>query len=118
MATKPTAFRFSETVLEHLDFLCKVTGNTRVAMLSAWIEAEYDRYQGNPELQKLIAQMKTMETQMKSLLGQYEETDTFETPRKRLSSPPVGACVDCVNPCKDECDPTEIGICDRFKAKK
>lgn len=118
MATKPTAFRFSETVLEHLDFLCKVTGNTRVAMLSAWIEAEYDRYQGNPELQKLIAQMKTMETQMKSLLGQYEETDTSETPRKRLSSPPVGACVDCVNPCKDECDPTEIGICDRFKAKK
>ena len=72
MATKQTAFRFSDEVLEKMDFLCALTGNTRTSLLASMVCAEYDRYQGNPELQRLLAQMKDMERQMKSMLGKNE----------------------------------------------
>lgn len=72
MATKTTGFRFSDDVLAKMDFLCSVTGNTRSSLLASMVCAEYDRYQGNPELQNLIAQMKDMEKQVKSLLGQND----------------------------------------------
>lgn len=72
MATKSTGFRFSEDVLEKMDFLCSLTGNTRTSLLASMVCAEYDRYQGNPELQRLLAQMKDMERQMKSMLGKNE----------------------------------------------
>ena len=72
MATKQTAFRFSDEVLEKMDFLCSLTGNTRTSLLASMVCTEYDKYQGNPELQKLIAQMKDIERQMKSMLGKGE----------------------------------------------
>ena len=72
MATKSTGFRFSDDVLEKMDFLCSLTGNTRTSLLASMVCTEYDKYQGNPELQKLIAQMKDMERQMKSMLGNGE----------------------------------------------
>ena len=72
MATKQTAFRFSDEVLEKMDFLCTVTGHTRTSLLASMVCTEYDKYQGNPELQKLIAQMKDLERQMKSMLGNGE----------------------------------------------
>lgn len=72
MATKQTAFRFSDEVLEKMDFLCTVTGDTRTSLLASMVCTEYDKYQGNPELQKLIAQMKDIERQMKSMLGKNE----------------------------------------------
>ncbi len=72
MATKQTAFRFSDEVLEKMDFLCTVTGDTRTSLLASMVCTEYDKYQGNPELQKLIAQMKDIERQMKSMLGNGE----------------------------------------------
>lgn len=72
MATKSTGFRFSDDVLEKMDFLCSVTGNTRTSLLASMVCAEYDRYQGNPDLQRLIAQMKDMERQVKSMLGNGE----------------------------------------------
>ena len=72
MATKQTAFRFSDEVLEKMDFLCTVTGDTRTSLLASMVCTEYDKYQGNPELQRLIAQMKDIERQMKSMLGNGE----------------------------------------------
>ena len=72
MATKSTGFRFSDDVLEKMDFLCSLTGNTRTSLLASMVCAEYDRYQGNPELQRLLSQMKDMERQMKSMLGKNE----------------------------------------------
>ena len=76
MATKQTAFRFSDDVLEKMDFLCSLTGNTRTSLLVSMVCTEYDKYQGNPELRKLIAQMKDMERQMKSMLGQNDTSET------------------------------------------
>ena len=76
MATKSTGFRFSDDVLEKMDFLCSLTGNTRTSLLVSMVCTEYDKYQGNPELQKLIAQMKDMERQMKSMLGQNDTSET------------------------------------------
>ena len=76
MATKQTAFRFSDEVLEKMDFLCAVTGYTRTSLLVSMVCIEYDKYQGNPEFQKLIAQMKDLERQMKSMLGQNDTSET------------------------------------------
>lgn len=76
MATKQTAFRFSDEVLEKMDFLCAVTGYTRTSLLASMVCTEYDKYQGNPEFQKLIAQMKDLERQMKSMLGQNDTSET------------------------------------------
>ena len=76
MATKQTAFRFSDEVLEKMDFLCSLTGNTRTSLLASMVCTEYDKYQGNPEFQKLIAQMKDLERQMKSMRGQNDTSET------------------------------------------
>jgi hypothetical protein len=115
MATKQTAFRFSDEVLEKMDFLCTVTGDTRTSLLASMVCAEYDRYQGNPELQKLIAQMKDMERQMKSMLG---KNDTSEDAPVSVPAPKLGSCSECVNPCKDENDPSEVGLCEHFQPAK
>lgn len=115
MATKSTGFRFSDDVLEKMDFLCSVTGNTRTSLLASMVCAEYDRYQGNPELQKLIAQMKDMERQMKSMLGQ---SDTSENVPASVPALKLGSCSECVNPCKDDCDPLAAGLCEHFVPKK
>ena len=69
----------------------------------------------NPELRKLIAQMKDMEAQMKGMLGQMN--DTYENAPESASASKLGSCSECVNPCKDEIDPSEVGLCERFKAK-
>lgn len=115
MATKQTAFRFSDEVLEKMDFLCTVTGDTRTSLLASMVCAEYDRYQGNPELQKLIAQMKDMERQMKSMLG---KNDISENVPVSVPAPKLGSCSECVNPCKDENDPSEVGLCEHFQPAK
>lgn len=114
MANKAYNFRLSPEVNAHLDFLCDVTGQTRTALISSWIETEYDRYQGNPELQKLIAQMKDMERQMKAMLGQ-PMTDTLEAVSDTVPALNLGSCSECVNPCKDDSQPDDIGLCDHFK---
>lgn len=69
MATKPTGFRFTDDTLAKIDFLCSVTGDNRTSLLTSMVCAEYDRYQGNPELQKLIRQMQDMKIQMETMLG-------------------------------------------------
>ena len=116
VANKPYNFRLSPEVNEHLDFLSRVTGMTRTSLITSWIELEYDRYNGNPELRKLLAQMKDMEAQMKGMLGQMN--DTCENAPESAFSPELGSCSECVNPCKDEIDPSEVGLCERFKAQK
>ena len=72
MPTPVSSFRLSTQTLDQLDFLCTVTGNSRASLISSMIALEYDRYQGNPELQKIISEMKQMEAQLKSLLGTTE----------------------------------------------
>lgn len=69
MASRSCTFRFPEEVDDHLNFLCSVLGTTRTGFLTTAIEREYDQYQGNPELQKLIRQMQDMKIQMETMLG-------------------------------------------------
>ena len=115
MATKTYSFRIPEEVNAHLGVLCEVTGETRTSLIISMIECEYDKYQGNPELRKLLGQMMDMKKQMEVMLGRND------TPSIAPSSPVVpelGSCLECVNPCKDEIDPSEVGLCDGFKAEK
>lgn len=67
MATKACNFRFPPDVVAHLDALCRVSEVSRTAFLSAIIEREYDKYQGNPELQKLISQIQDMKKQLDAM---------------------------------------------------
>lgn len=67
MAGKACNFRFPVEVVEHLDALCQVSEVSRTAFLTAIIEREYDRYKGNPELQKLISQMQDMKKQLDAM---------------------------------------------------
>ena len=63
----------------------------------------------------LIAQMKDMERQMKSMLG---KDDTSDNAPVSVPAPKLGSCSECVNPCKDETDPSAAGLCEHFKPKK
>lgn len=72
MANKAYNFRLSPEVNDHLDFLCTVTGMTRTALITGMIEGEYDRYQGNPELQKVLNKMMELRSQMEGMLGQKD----------------------------------------------
>lgn len=67
MAYKACNFRFAPEVVKHLDELCKTSDTSRTAFLSSMIEREYDSYQGNPELQKLLSQMQDMKKQLEAL---------------------------------------------------
>lgn len=75
MATKTTGFRFKPEVLEHLDTLCEIGGVTRSEFLTAAIETEYDKYQGNPKMKALLEQMQAMKAQMLDMLGQLDGED-------------------------------------------
>ena len=67
MAYKACNFRFAPEVVDHLDALCKVSDVSRTAFLASIIEREYDQYQGNPELQKLISQIQDMKKQLDAM---------------------------------------------------
>ena len=115
MANKAYNFRLTPEVNDHLDFLCTVTGMTRTALITGMIETEYDRYQGKPELQKVLGKMMELKSQMETMLGQ---NDTPETASVIVRSPKLGSCSECVNPCKDENDPDAIGLCEHFTSVK
>lgn len=57
-------FRFSDSTNAHLDFLCSQLGMTRTAFIVGLIENEYDKFVGNPELVKLVSQMKELESKI------------------------------------------------------
>ena len=73
MVNKTVGLRFRPEVVAHLDTLCEVAGLTRTEYLSAAIEADYDKYQGNPKMKALLEQMQTMKRQMLDLVGQLPE---------------------------------------------
>ena len=66
---KQTAFRMSLDTIERLDFLCSMLNVNRTEFVVSMIHREYDNYVGNPELQKVLAQMKDLESQLKSMMG-------------------------------------------------
>ena len=69
MATKSTAFRFPDDVLEKLDCLADMQGVSRTEYLISSIVVEYDRVQGNPELMKAFENLKAMQSQLNALIG-------------------------------------------------
>jgi hypothetical protein len=70
VATKSIGFRFTPETMKQLEFLCSVTGHTRTGLITSMIALEYDRYQGNPELRKVIAQMTELQQQLRDVMGQ------------------------------------------------
>lgn len=69
MGVKTTTFRFTEEVMEQMDYLCKMSGCSRTQLLSNFVMAEYDRLAGNPKLQETMTMLKELEAQMKSYMS-------------------------------------------------
>lgn len=64
MARKQTAFRFTPEVDQKLNEIAKVMGMTRNDVVVNWIQTEYDKIMGNPELLKIIEQMNALKEQL------------------------------------------------------
>jgi len=68
--TKSYNFRLPPQVNEHLSELASISGMTRTQFVVSAIETEWDKYQGNPKMKKLMEQLQVMRTQMLDVLGQ------------------------------------------------
>lgn len=70
MITKPTNFRFPAETMERMDELCRLAGGiSRTALLIGFVNAEYDRVHGHPEMKAIIEQMTALQKQFEALSG-------------------------------------------------
>lgn len=63
-------FRAPVSVIEQLDELCRFTGIKRSEFLIAAITSEYDRIQGNPQVKKVLEELR----RVSEILNQGLET--------------------------------------------
>lgn len=68
--TVAITFRAPVSVIEQLDELCRLSGVKRGDFLINAITLEYDKVNGNPELKKLLEQMRGITIAMKKMTGQ------------------------------------------------
>lgn len=71
MACSPViTFRVPDDDLRKLDYLVETYGScTRSALLLSWIRAEYDRVDGSPELQEMLAKARELMGELQRLTG-------------------------------------------------
>ena len=65
-------FRAPIAVIEQLDELCKLSGIKRSQFLISAITTEYDKVNGNPEVKKLLEQMRQLNEAMKKMTSDGE----------------------------------------------
>jgi predicted transcriptional regulator len=68
--TTSVTFRCEDAVAEQLDEICRLSGMKRGDFLISAITAEYDRLQGNPQMKKMLEQMRQIAETMKQMTGQ------------------------------------------------
>lgn len=68
--TVQITFRAPASVIVQLDELCKMMGIKRGEFLISAITAEYDRMQGNPQMKKMMVQMRHISETVKQMTGQ------------------------------------------------
>lgn len=68
--TVGVTFRAPTEVVRHLDELCAMSGIKRSEFFINAICAEYDKVNGNPQLKKMLEQMKQIAETMKQMNGQ------------------------------------------------
>lgn len=67
--TVQITFRAPAPVVEQLDELCRMTGMKRSDFFINAVTSEYDRVQGNPQLKKMMEQMRQIAETMKEMTG-------------------------------------------------
>lgn len=74
---KAKSYRFKSETAEHLDILVSTFDTTATELIEGMINTEYDKIMGNPELLKVIEQMKDLKSVMdgyaQSMVGNEEE---------------------------------------------
>lgn len=68
--TKQITFRAPAEVIRQLDEMCSMTGMKRSDFFINAITSDYDKMQGNPQLKKMLEQMRNIADLMKQMNGQ------------------------------------------------
>lgn len=64
--TTAITFRISDDDVKRFDFVCSVYGLKRGDFILNCIRSEYDKINGNPQLKKMIEQMRELSEAVKS----------------------------------------------------
>jgi hypothetical protein len=68
--TGQITFRAHREVIRQLDELCAMSGMKRSEFIANAIVSQYDKINGNPQLKKMLEQMKEIVETMKQINGQ------------------------------------------------
>ena len=68
--TIAVTFRCDVAVADQLDEICRMSDIKRSEFLISAITSEYDKMNGNPQMKKMLEQMKQIADTMKQMTGQ------------------------------------------------
>ena len=71
--TGQITFRAPREVIRHLDEMCAMSGIKRSEFFVDAICSEYDKLQGNPQLKKILEQMREVAEIMKQMKNEADE---------------------------------------------
>lgn len=80
-------FRCDVTIAEKLDEMCRTMGIKRSEFLINAITTEYDKMQGNPQLKKMLEQMREIAETMKQIQGASEKPEIQAKEIKVIGEP-------------------------------
>ena len=68
--TVQVTFRAPASVVAQLDEICRMSGMKRSEFIVSAITSEYDKINGNPQMKKMLEQMRQIADAMKQMTGQ------------------------------------------------
>ena len=76
--TATVTLRLKFDVISKLDSLCSISGLSRSALIASFIVSEYDKLSSDPELTKLISQMRDLTLHINEYLSSVADVDKKE----------------------------------------
>ena len=70
--TVQITFRAPASVVAQLDEICRMSGMKRSEFIVSAITSEYDKINGNPQMKKMLEQMRQIADAMKQMTGQVD----------------------------------------------
>lgn len=70
--TVQITFRAPASVVAQLDEICRMSGMKRSEFIVSAITSEYDKINGNPQMKKMLEQMRQIADAMKQMTGQAD----------------------------------------------
>lgn len=70
--TVQVTFRAPASVVAQLDEICRMSGMKRSEFIVSAVTSEYDKINGNPQMKKMLEQMRQIADVMKQMTGQAD----------------------------------------------